>query len=345
MNRVSVIVPVYNSSKYLDDCLKSLVNQTLKKMEIIVIDDASTDNSLAIIRQYMLRYPQIKLLVNVVNLGQSVSRNKGLKIATGEYIGFVDSDDYVHPLMYETLYREAIKYDAKMVNTQLCIVKETDHVPSDWSYFYRCCGHMVDVTKNRDILFDISPSCCNKLFRHEDISNLSFLDNRMWEDSAFCYSSIICGKQLLDIHNCDYFYRKHQINSVSASAFHVNPKVLDIVAVFKEVERVTSEHNCYNEFKKEIGLLASIAILQRIREIFTWNISEEDKWQLVILLDDLICQKYGNWRDIDPIQLCTRVDLIYFDYIGLTSYKNNNKNNEEEIKQQFMKKLSLIKSQ
>src|SRR5699024_6015694 len=98
--KVSVIVPVYNSELYLKDCLDSLVNQTLKDLEIIIVDDASTDKSLKIIMEYKNKYPNIiKVFQNEQNKGQGASRNVGLSLATGEYIGFLDSDDYVIPTM------------------------------------------------------------------------------------------------------------------------------------------------------------------------------------------------------------------------------------------------------
>ena len=96
--KVSIIVPVYNSERYLSDCLNSLVNQTLSEIEIIAIDDASTDHSLEILIDYAAKYPRkVKVYKNDQNKGQGASRNIGLSIANGEYVGFLDSDDYVAP--------------------------------------------------------------------------------------------------------------------------------------------------------------------------------------------------------------------------------------------------------
>ncbi len=109
--KVSIIVPVYNVSQYLSRCLESLINQTLKNIEIIVIDDCSTDNSYQIAKEYEKKDNRIVLLKNEKNEGVAFTRNRGLEIANGEYIGFVDSDDWVSIDFYEKLYNSAKKGD------------------------------------------------------------------------------------------------------------------------------------------------------------------------------------------------------------------------------------------
>ena len=114
MNKVSVIIPVYNTSKYLDKCIDSLVNQTLDDIEFIMVNDGSTDNSKEIIEKWVKKDKRIKLY-NKENGGQASARNLGLTKAEGEYIAFLDSDDYISYDMYETLYNEANKYDLDIV--------------------------------------------------------------------------------------------------------------------------------------------------------------------------------------------------------------------------------------
>ena len=104
--KVSIIVPVYNVEKYLRQCVDSIVNQSLKEIEIICINDGSTDNSLQILEGYAQRDKRIKI-INKRNEGLSTARNTGMEYATGEYIGFVDSDDFINEKMYENLYKNA----------------------------------------------------------------------------------------------------------------------------------------------------------------------------------------------------------------------------------------------
>ena len=131
MPKVSIIVPVYNSGKYLKTCLDSLVNQTLKDIEIIAVDDCSTDNSILILMDYAKKYHNIKVYHNRENLGQGASRNRGLDIARGEYICFVDSDDYIRYTMYEDMYKAAVNNSAPLVSVLLLYVMDDIDLKND----------------------------------------------------------------------------------------------------------------------------------------------------------------------------------------------------------------------
>ena len=120
---VSVIVPVYNVEKYLDECLSSLVNQTLSDIEIIVVNDGTKDNSQSIIDHYVKQYPNKVISLIKENGGLGDARNYGIPYAKGEYLGFVDSDDIVHLEMYEKMFNKA-----KLENSDLVLC--------DLEYFY-----------------------------------------------------------------------------------------------------------------------------------------------------------------------------------------------------------------
>ncbi len=112
--KISVIVPIYNADRYLEKCIGSIINQTYKNLEIILIDDGSTDQSSEIAELYAQEDSRI-ILKRQVNGGESAARNSGLKLATGEYIAFADCDDWIEPDMYESLVREAVKERADIV--------------------------------------------------------------------------------------------------------------------------------------------------------------------------------------------------------------------------------------
>ena len=116
MPKVSIIVPVYNVERYLEKCLDSLVNQTLQDIEIIIVNDSSPDQSQAIIDRYLALYPHLIKSYIKTNGGIADTRNFGISKVTGEYFGFVDSDDYVELTMFEQLYNEAKKQDAQLVS-------------------------------------------------------------------------------------------------------------------------------------------------------------------------------------------------------------------------------------
>jgi glycosyltransferase involved in cell wall biosynthesis len=136
--KVSVIIPVYNSRNYIEKCLQSLINQTLSEIEIILIDDASTDNSLEILRYYEKQFPdKIRVIHSAVNQRQGGARNLGIEMAKGEYLGFVDSDDWVEAKMYELLYDEAIKNNSDVCYCLRQQIKENGKTdPDDAGYFF-----------------------------------------------------------------------------------------------------------------------------------------------------------------------------------------------------------------
>ena len=109
--KISVIVPVYKVEKYLDKCVESIVNQTYKNLEIILVDDGSPDNCPAMCDEWAEKDERIRV-IHKENGGLADARNAGMDIATGDYIGFVDSDDWIEPNMYEVLLKNALKYDA-----------------------------------------------------------------------------------------------------------------------------------------------------------------------------------------------------------------------------------------
>ncbi len=123
MPRVSVIVPVFNTADYLHRCLQSICSQTLKDIEIICVNDCSTDNSLDILTYYANSDSRIKIINFNSNMGSAVARNEAIKIANGEFIGFVDSDDYIDQDFYEKLYTTSLNYKANIVVADAKIVQ------------------------------------------------------------------------------------------------------------------------------------------------------------------------------------------------------------------------------
>ncbi|MFN7917454.1 MAG: glycosyltransferase [Vicinamibacterales bacterium] len=115
MTAVSIIVPVYNTEPYLRRCLDSLLGQTLRDIEVIAVDDASTDGSAAILRAYEAADRRMRVVTHPENAGLHMARLTGVEAATGAYVGYVDSDDYVSPVMFDVLHRRAVELDADVV--------------------------------------------------------------------------------------------------------------------------------------------------------------------------------------------------------------------------------------
>ena len=159
MAKISVIIPVYNVEKYLSKCLDSVVNQTLKDIEIIVVNDGSPDNSQKIIDDYTKKYKNIKSFVKK-NGGLSDARNFGIKKASGKYIAFLDSDDYVTEDMYEKMYKKAISHNFDIVVCDLNYVYD-DRIVKAYSNIKD------DTTNIKNVMINIYPAAWNKIFKRE----------------------------------------------------------------------------------------------------------------------------------------------------------------------------------
>ncbi len=184
MPKVSVIVPVYNVEKYLEKCLNSLVSQTLDDIEIIVVNDGSPDNSQKIIDSFGKKYPKLVKGYIKENGGLSDARNYGLNYATGEYIGFVDSDDYVEPTMFEKMYNKAIEGNFDVVACDINSIEE-----GKTKYISSLVRN--DLFTKNDIkkqMIDIYPVAWNKLYKKSLFDDgIRFKKNIWYEDVEFLY--------------------------------------------------------------------------------------------------------------------------------------------------------------
>ena len=169
--KISIIIPFYNVEKYIEECIKSVVNQTLKDIEIIFVNDGSTDGSIDIVNKYAKNDSRIKVLSLKERHGQGFARNRAIDIATGDYIGFVDSDDYVEVDMFEKLYVSAIQDDTDIT---MCLAKEYDDttgefIESDYyslKLFEQYKEDVFSAEATKDTILDMNVALWNKLYKH-----------------------------------------------------------------------------------------------------------------------------------------------------------------------------------
>jgi glycosyltransferase involved in cell wall biosynthesis len=191
--KVSVIVPVYKVEEYIDKCLDSLVHQTLKEIEIIVVNDGSPDNSEKIIKNYEKKYKNIKYFIKE-NGGLSDARNYGLKKAKGEYIAFLDSDDYVSFDMYEKMYLKAKEKDYDMVVCDINYIYPNKILRVD-------CGINNDTYDIKGTYLNIHPAAWNKIFKSDLFKNEIYFKKGVWfEDVEFIYRMLPYIKSIGVIH-------------------------------------------------------------------------------------------------------------------------------------------------
>lgn len=250
--KVSIIVPVYNVEKYLERCVNSLTNQTLKDIEIILVDDSSTDLSLEICNRLAEEDSRIKV-IHKENEGAGRARNKALEIAEGEYIGFADSDDYVHKDMFKTLYEKAQQYNSDLVMSGVLFVD--GNMFSDEggcikkSYFEKDTHFTADKLKGLKMgIVGALPededdskygmSIWKNLFRHEIIkkNNLKFQSERemLSEDALFMIDYISCIEKATGISDAFYYYCR---NEASISKAYKKDRFEKSLVFVNEVEK------------------------------------------------------------------------------------------------------------
>ncbi len=246
--KVSVIVPVYNTEKYLRKCLDSLVKQTLSDIEIVIIDDGSKDSSPSIINEYRENYPERFVYSTQENSGQAVARNKALKMCTGEYVGFLDSDDFVRKEMFERMYTTAVSENADYV---ACGYTDITYDENDKEVELEHYVHSKLAYKNKDMFFGALASPFLHLYKREILveSKADFPEGVVYEDTAFYLNSIPCIKKLAVIDE-PLAYRVRHSNS-TMTTFKAE-KVRQIFPVLDYTLNHYKSNGWYEKYKKEL---------------------------------------------------------------------------------------------
>lgn len=239
--KISVIVAVYNTEEYLDRCLESLLNQTYKNMELVIVEDCSTDSSRKLLKKYK-ENENIKIFYNKENRGLSYSRNYGLKKSTGDFIGYIDSDDYVEPDYYEKLM-SSIKDNKSDI--AICDIKLVDEQTNK---IQRCKCYANDFDVYSVVNNGFAASACNKLFKRKNIEKYPFAEGKVNEDIAVVIPTVIQAKKISYADTC-YFYVQRG-GSIQNSKF--SDKRFDIFdGVKTTLERIKNEQD-YEFYKNAI---------------------------------------------------------------------------------------------
>lgn len=242
MPKVSVVIPVYNVERYVSDCLDSILAQTLSDVEIICVNDGSTDDSAAILRDYAQRDARI-LVLEQENQGLAGARNSGLDAATGEYVLFLDSDDWAEPTMIEEVYTRCVQDDADMGIFKLRYVYTDTGVSVDghWTLQMRLVPDKVpfcrDDMAGRLFRF-VTPSACNKMFRRAFLleRKLRFVRGlRRAEDVPFTYVALAVAERITVLDRVLLNYRKGVSDSLQ-STIHEEPLEICRALAFTKAE-------------------------------------------------------------------------------------------------------------
>lgn len=245
-SKISIIVPVYNVENYLAKCLGSLVAQSYQNIEIVVVNDGSKDQSEQIIQQYALKFPEKIKAFSKTNGGLSDARNFGLDRATGDYIGFVDSDDYVTETMFEEMLHLAEKHQAKMVICNIQKVDQNGKITQKLTQIPNM-PEKIDLEKNFSVFSDVSYFACNKLFKKDLFEYKRFKKGIHFEDIQLIPQLLLQCETLAQTQNFHYQYLER---TDSITKTHTK-KGLDMLKAVEDVE-LFFEQSKYSDKSKEL---------------------------------------------------------------------------------------------
>lgn len=324
---ISVIVPVYNSEKYLKRCIDSILNQTYKAIELILVDDGSPDNCGKICDEYAKKDKRVRV-IHKTNAGVSAARNSGLEIALGNYATFVDSDDYIEPEMYSNMMEKVHQYNCDVVMCD-CIKDFTDH-SEIYTHDIRAGFYDKEQLVNEyyphllmmeNVEYPATISNWLILFNRNKLGNLRYVVGvRYSEDLLF-------GAQL--VYNTDsFYYMKEQayyhyyMNPTSATHKFTVDKWNDYKKLHFEINKYFSECESF-DFSHQIDLCLLFFVYNSVSNIFSAdNLEREKKFEIVknILGDNEVRRMFSNIKVLKlPISKKLKIVTIIYKYrIGLS---------------------------
>lgn len=301
---VSIIIPCYNAEKTIKRCLESVISQTYKNIEIVIINDGSIDKTDSIIKKY-INDNRIKYY-NRSNHGIGKTRNFGMKEATGEYITFLDSDDYLPNDAIDNLYKLAQKNKLDLVVSDYYV--DNKNIKSEKIKFFP----ITNVKNNPNLIFDINLAPWNKLYKKELIENIKFEENLKYEDAPFVIESIIKAKRIGKLDKETYYY---VVNPNSETTIR-DERIFDIFKILDIIGRLVENKKQLTEVYKTLC----------IRIICNYNIQQ--RYQKKIKTANRFINKgFYYMKKVDP------------KYKHSVYFKNRSKNKALIEKNKFLTKL------
>ena len=311
--KVSVILPVFNVEQYLKECLESVVNQTLKDIEIICINDGSTDNSLEILNEYAQKDGRF-IILSQENQGQGVARNKGVELAKGKYIQFVDPDDWIEPNMLETLYNFAEEHNSQ-------VVKFNYSEYNDYSGKYKQNNFVKQIQKEYNYNLNETPHYTWRLFKKGCLTNLDlhswayfyltsfiisneikFAPSKHGEDHLFTDGAFLLANKIDYLNKYLYFYRVRNGSSVQIKS-DINFCVFNNISLLKEF---LINNNLFDELQDEFVSYA--------KTVVTWHyhkIPDKD----IKRYEDMCLQYYSSEKEFKKFLKDMKTKRDFFEQI------------------------------
>ena len=343
--KVSVIVPVYNVEKYLKDCLDSVVNQTLEDIEIICVNDGSTDNSLAILEDYAEKDSRIKIITQE-NKGLGGARNTGLYHANGEYISFIDSDDWIELNTFEELYNMSKNLDLDMLMFQMKVfnIETGEFIEDQYNNIDSIDDSFIGTVFNYkdvfDVLFKIPHSSVNKLYKHSFLKKVNF--------------KFLEAKKVSILKKQFYIYRIRS-ESITTSG---DEGSFDMFNILKDLQKLLKDKNIYSQCIQEFLMFIIVNLkfvylrlanahknnfLQAMKE--NYNVLELDSvseehlmmWHYEDRCFYQSIKKSKDGHDFDLIFKCSCNEFLVNHYEGLV-------NQLQSENQRLLEEINILKS-
>lgn len=302
MSKISIIIPIYNVEKYLPQCLESVINQTYQNLEIILINDGSTDSCPQICNDYASRDSRIKV-VHQKNGGLSAARNAGLQIATGEFISFVDSDDLLSLDFYHILLNTLLENDADIAECEFQKFVNKEKI----KYLHNEAENIIQVFEGEKIIKALSKGplhvmVWNKLYKIKLVSGILFPLNRISEDLFWTYKVYGDCTKTVKINKELYFYRQRE-NSIMASRYSV--KRLDSLDAYEEKIDYLKEKfpNLVEDVRKTYCFL----LMDNYNQLKLNHDIDPDKFHRNRILEKI--NKYNHWTEFKKWQW---KDLVWY---------------------------------
>ena len=338
---LTVIMPVYNTDKYLEECMDSLVNQTLKEIEIICVNDASTDRSYEILKEYAEKDDRIKIINQETNVGQSICRNTALEHINGEYTVFIDSDDKIELDGYEKVLKFAQKYQNDVV---IFDTVRFNHLGSVWPSILHSrsiTGETVtktNILEHKELVYDTGP--WNKFIKSDFLlgTNIKFLERSLYQDLLFSMELFTATDNIGIYPDVKYYWRVRGGSVTNKIDFVRN--ISNRVNITNKIIEVFNREEKYKVLIKELYIkLAEIDFLQFMNNIDTGN---EEYRRIVVeeftpKVREFPQEAFDILEDIDKLKYELLLEDKIDELIALVHHDNLFKANQKELKNQNKK--------
>lgn len=282
---ISIIVPIYNVEKYLDRCIKSILNQTYKNLQIILVDDGSPDNCGKICDEYALKDKRIEV-IHKENGGVSSARNIGLEKVKGKYIGFVDADDYISEDMYESMLNLIKNNDA---DTCICnlYIEENNSLSIKNKNIGNKIYNRMEILKEVILDKNIQSYPCNKLFKKELLKKIKFPEGKKYEDIGTTFYILENANKIIVTDKPYYYYYQRQDSTVNNVKEETIIDYIDIIdSRYDYISKKYDELKPYNIYYLTKTLITAYTDMYKLKH------AKEETYSRILRLKEKVKKKY-----------------------------------------------------